>query len=551
MTKEEFLKMIETVVEELEEEKKKCSSTIEFYKSVEPNGEDLKKANYQHMIIEKKINAFLHLIGLPAYARIQEMSDVELNQYRNDMIAEIKLKKVNMASKISQLKQELTILKAKYEEIVINFGSLENSKRDSAINEAKEIKNQILSTENEITKAESELAQLEKESNELVNRPLSEIRTNLISKLNNCSSYVRQSYEDSKKELSETIKLQATVGADYQKAQKMASLLSSLAQLHENQGQISTYMHIPYKVPSELSSRMEKAYNYRDSDIYSSADNLIEMLDEFEKEFNQRLEKFNEQFTEEKMIGLINKEYDSLSTDVDFEFLKLHNDKIKPGKLESLKADVLMRDKLSKKLIKTKAVKEEIEELNRRIKREQESIYRTIIGWYRSYQDEILNVRYCSIINLDKYDRLMESLKGLANNIDETKKGLEELRTELEKAKRRLDNQKANHDAQRDKIQSEIRALGGEEFNDSRIPYDSKITAQNLDNIVGAVSTTYRNQVVSSVRQEAQNQANIREAELRGITVDELLQMKNQTSNASDITLSSQSEDELSHGIKK
>ena len=103
-------------------------------------------------------------------------------------------------------------------------------------------------------------------------------------------------------------------------------------------------------------------------------------------------------------------------------------------------------------------------------------------------------------------------------------------------------------------IIQQIKELGGENYknvdiNDADI-FDSSLIHGNLNKISHSYERKYEKDIATKVAKEAQNQADIKEAELRGITVEQLLQMKKQTQAMSDESME-MPEEEISHGMKR
>ena len=265
--------------------------------------------------------------------------------------------------------------------------------------------------------------------------------------------------------------------------------------------------------------------------------------------FNQELAKFNSQFNIEKLIGLAGHEYDYSNISPDLDFLKKHSDKLQKGELEDLQSYILQRDKLSKKIIKTNKVKGEIENLNNIIRNKVSNIYKTIIGWYMSYDSSVLDVG--KMWHFDTIEGIQEHLRRCDEFIKRSQEAMDKFKADLDKGKLSLDSQAEGQKNQREAIKNKMRELAGPGFEESSVPYGTIYEDNNLHMIANYVAMEQKNQVTSNVLNEAQNQANIREAELRGISLDELLRMKNQSLDQSDTNLQPQLDDELSHGMKK
>ena len=99
-------------------------------------------------------------------------------------------------------------------------------------------------------------------------------------------------------------------------------------------------------------------------------------------------------------------------------------------------------------------------------------------------------------------------------------------------------------------VAQQIRTLGGKGHEETGIPYASERSGYNLDSIASASNQVYQAEVINRVQQEAKNQADIREAELKGITVEQLTNEKANTSNVANGSMTETAQ-EVSHGMKK
>lgn len=505
MTKEEFLKMVDVVLDQIFKEKNKSLSRVEYYKSVNPNGTEFATANYQYLVACKKLDLFRSLIGLPAYARIQAMSDGEIEEYKKDKINDIKLDGITIAAEIEKLKKDIQALKDQHEELITHFVELEMEKRNSAINEGKKIQFDIQSKEFKLNELELKLTKLKSQQEEISQMSSDDVKKQLISKIAN--GYQLDSIISNSSEISSSRALMAAVGKEPEKAMKMAQLMTNLVYTEKKSKDIFEYLDLGYDLPSRFRHLIESDYVYNRGNIANTS-RFFEIYQSFMEQFEKESEAFSNQFTKEKISGLVGKEYNYLSETVDFEFLKLHSDKLSPGQLEELQADVLKRDKLSKKIIKTREVKRDIEDLNRKISMVQKSIYQKIIDWYRAYNvSDILRVD--SYLFLNDSDKVMKQLAEFPQQIQKSRDALLAFKTRLENVQTNLDYRRKQHTEQVNEIKQQIRAMGGKDFVEADIPFAHERTDDNLSSIASATAFMERKPFIGQVLDEAQNQANM------------------------------------------
>ena len=103
----------------------------------------------------------------------------------------------------------------------------------------------------------------------------------------------------------------------------------------------------------------------------------------------------------------------------------------------------------------------------------------------------------------------------------------------IQQSKVEKDKKVENYNIQKEDVAKEIRELAGEGHEKTPIPSYSDKSERNLNNITDASGRVFQNEVIDSVQREAQNQADIEEARLKGITVEELLQMRHVDENSS------------------
>ena len=132
MTKDEFLSMLSEELENLEEERKAAIQRANYLEMTSLFDED-KTARYQVTLIQKKISTLKDFLHLPAYARIQAMSDIEVEEYKKEKVEELELEIKEIESRKEQAKAKSFQLRAEQEQLMNQFESLSGIERDRAI----------------------------------------------------------------------------------------------------------------------------------------------------------------------------------------------------------------------------------------------------------------------------------------------------------------------------------------------------------------------------------------------------------------------------------
>ena len=560
MTKDEFLSMLSEELENLEEERKAVRQKVEYFKAVNSKGRESQEAEYQLKIVERKVNRLKDLLTFPAYARIQAMSDIEIEEYKKEKIEELELKIKEIESREEQEKAKLSQLKAEQEQLMTQFGTLSGSERDRAISRGQQLSTEIIKydVDNEygvFAPLKKEIEEVRKQQEQIEAMTSQEVKQQLSSEIKE-SDNLAQQVEWAKQPINASTELEASVGSDTEKAQQMANLLARYERLSDEQKQIKGRKNLHLiGLPSLLERKLRESYYYdsRDGEI-RDPDKLMLIVQEFEASFERAKASVNEQFTEQKLSKLVydgEAEYGyeySYNSEVDMEFLQQHTDKLGDGKLKRLQMLVEDRNKLSKKIFKTYNTKWEIKKLNEEIIREKTKICKELTGWYNSQGSDILNIN-----RVDFYDlkSLQDSLKRCKELIGYYETNINDIKEDLQKVKAEMEQQRQNYENEKTEIAQKIRALGGENHKETEMPYASDSPDYNLNSIINSQGVVYGRNIIDRVQQEAQNQADIREAELRGITVEQLLAMRQQSQAMLGDSMTETLEEENSHGMKR
>ena len=96
MTKDEFVSMINSELESLKKEYESAKKKVEYFRTVTVNtileSRDYEVAKYELTMVREKMRVLNRIISLPAYARIQAMSDIEIEEYKKERAEELELK---------------------------------------------------------------------------------------------------------------------------------------------------------------------------------------------------------------------------------------------------------------------------------------------------------------------------------------------------------------------------------------------------------------------------------------------------------------------------
>lgn len=538
MTKEEVSSMLNAELENLERQCNEAYQKIDYFRNINTkNGssgsKELQEANYQLSLIYSKIDTVRNLISLPAYARIQAMSDIEIEEYKKDSIAELDLKIQEIRAREEVEKTKLSKLKAQQQELISQFGSLSGTERDNAVYKGQQLQAEISRYESKehwgvFPCIQREIQEVEKLQEQIRAKMPQEIKNEMTTQLKDSRNIIQILENTNKYSINVDTQLKAAVANNPEKAQQMATLLTYYRKLDDEKAKVKGRMSLGFGLPKMLEKKLTEYDYYYNSNTreVSDPDKLSEIVAKFEETFTLAKERFQAHFTTEKLGNLVGKEYGVKSLEVNMPFLQSHSDKLTDGELKHLQSIVDQRDSLSKKLFKSRDVKHEIDILNETIKNEQTKIYKQIIGWYQSQSKEILG--YSNGVSFHNLEVMQQDLESMIQVIHRSENAITQVKENIQKVKSEIERQKQDYENKKIECTQQIRILAGPQFAEAKISYSSDDKKYNLENIIGASRQVQQAEIINRVQKEAQNQADIREAELRGITIEQLMQIKTQ-----------------------
>ena len=280
---------------------------------------------------------------------------------------------------------------------------------------------------------------------------------------------------------------------------------------------------------------------------------MLKIIENYQASFAERKAVFNKIFNEEELSELYKIDF----ANDNIEFYDKHSDKLKGDELDNLKELIEKRNaltaKLSKQLFKSKQLKGEIASVNEQIKEQQDRLYNQVLTWYESSSANFKDIGVTYSIHFKSGIASMKSdLKDNQERIEEIENAVNETKERIQTIKDKYDEIAKHKEENRKKLEEQIRELAGEEFKDTHIQIYEETVEQNLDSIQHCESLAYVKKIVNKVEREAQNLADIKEAKLRGITLEQLLQEKQQEQLVEDVPVEEETieDEEVSQGMK-
>ena len=579
MTKDEFLSILNNELENLERELQAAKQKADYFQQIDhssflPALKETQEAEYQYGIFSGKVGALRKSITFYAYERIQVMSDAEIDEYKKEKVNELELKIREIEIQEEQAKTKLDQLREEQDQLIAQFGNLSGDERDRIIRRGQQLSEEIRKYDVNVFPSLKRKIEGIKEQQEQIKTMISqEIKQQLLSEIDQRDLSAIESSKYRIGSIDATTKLQSSVASDLEKAQQMADLLTEYKRLSKE----TSEKLYPVRCPNIIKERLGDYYDFYlplryYGDGYAipapELDGLMENVKKIESSFKEEKTIFEEQFTEQKLSRLFAGQlsnWDPVNPEVDIELLWQHIDKLHAGsindsELEDLQKLAERRDKLSKKIFKRKKTKEEIKALNDQIKSKQNKMFDTIICEYKkqlgtllgekgkyhpSNLDYMFNARNMQAGKID----IREILRDCKQDIDFKEKAITEFREDVAKSQEDLEHKKQNNESRMAVIAEQIRTLGGEEYKDVDLSFASDSYEENLRKITSAQSDIELKNAVDRALSEAQRQADIKEAELRGITVEELMQMRKQENTVEEQRETE--EEEISQGIRR
>lgn len=549
MTRDEFNAMVNVELDRLETEKKEAQTRVDYFDALDRkhrgDGQlhELKDAKFALDVVNKKIMRIKNLVEFPLYARIQAMSDLELEEYKAEKISEIELKIRKEEIKLRESKESFERLALEREGLINSFGRLFGEERDVAILKGQQIESELKANdpknpESLFSKITKEIERLKNEIEVLKGKSLQDVKAELSSAIKDTNN---RSFDNTVKTnelaINDYDRMLASVSNNPEAARKMSGLISQYRRLNDEKSKIKAKLFLPIGVPKSLQSELrgDKAYvKYYDAEKQetSNPDKLMEIVEKHEKSFRRDKDEFLSEFSNQKMEKLAGKELGTNSREVDLPFLEMHAGKIKPDMLEALKITLQERDQFSRKIFKSSSVKYQIIELDKEIRSLQSVIYQAISSWYKTKYNELLETDYG--LELYSVESINNSINKLNGKIADKEDTYTTLKTRIDEARKEMSRMENDLETRKTDVLSSVRELAGPEFKEVEIGvYGSPNFSNIQESIVNAAGTVHHEQVVTDVLSEAKVQGELKESEIqknKGF-IDDLKEMRREALN--------------------
>ncbi len=561
MNKEEFANIINNVLDSTLRDLEEAKKRYEFFESTMDKmsfNRVIQEAKGRIIILESRKYRLQKLVNLPIYARIQAMSELEIEEYKKEKIEELATQAKVVKAKEAQEKLDKENLIIERENLIKSLDSLTLSEREKAIERGKEINKILIQydaqySSNPFVKIENELRVIEEQQEEIKRKSSKQIKEELCSKIENIDhiKLILDTFEKNNGpyESDSFTRLKASVADDPEKALKMANLLDYYIRICQEKK--SSSEHILYArttLPRELFDKLNEIRLLSSNERFlwrmeefklivtsSNIDKIEETIKVAEERFKSEKERLSKEYTYEKL------KYFELDQDVnnkvDSEFIKIHSDKIEKEQTKMLQALSEQKESLSNKFFKTWKTKESIFNLDYQISEIKKKIYNQVEGWYQTQNSSVVgpNSKFQYYGTWDSKESRMTikaDIERFYQDMSKAESGIASLKEQIGRLNDQIVIENKIIQDRKDKTRDEIRELAGPEFAKTEISElgFSSPNYNQIETIAGASSDVIQMDLVSNVLEEAKKQSNEKEAELRNVSIEELIRLRNELS---------------------
>ncbi len=506
MVEKEFLKMIDTQLDAIIQESELLTKQLLYYQSVDRGSKQIGYINFQLAILRKKQQVLKSLTGFPAYARIKAMSDEELAQYKTTQKDMLNSEVQETLEQIGQVRERIAALNKEQYEQSLSFSGLSEEQRTEAITRGRQIISELESEDKKLQKLLGSIYDQKDQLKKVNQKQPGEIRNDMLSKAER-----KKTIEDSvnrvlNNPVSDTEKMLASVADDPIKCQQMIYLLTLYGRLLSAEKNIKTHLELPEALPDELHALIVNHSSYDDKGKYAYDVGAIEKIfQDFSGRFAKDKGEFNYQFTEGKLIGLAGKEKDRFYDSMDVGYLVHHRDKLELGKVDQIYDLIDRHNRLDYRVIKTKAIKDRIQNLNTLIQLEINEVYHRIIAWYYANVPKSLGLH--SKLDFFSEQTLCDFIENSQVDIDLSEQAMHDLNNRLMNAQNDLNAQKEGFTNQKTEVAGRIRSIAGAEFAKTDMPSVKDEVSYNENLLLEAIGRVYAEEIIRNVTRRAGQKA--------------------------------------------
>ena len=549
MTKEDFVNLVSSELDKLRQEEQVISSKIEILQREGKEGK-LEEEKYQLSLTRYKLDAIGKLVDLPIYFGIQYMSNEEIKDYQNKMIQDLDSEILAIKLKEESDKDNINLIRKEQERLLCSYITSSETEQKKAIDRYGELQEilRVLESNNLLDEGKRRIEEIQGKKKKIELKTTQEMKEKLLSERIDNRQDLEKIIVDIEERSCDADKMMALIGKDAKKTYLAKSKLDEYYKLETKQKFLTSKFDFDTELPVTLQKFILD--NFEDEFKHGIVRNpkLIRncILNFKRSYFDFYREEFKDNFKEELLGGLIDCDF-NFGSDVDFEFLDRHHFHYLSSDIDVLKSLVEKRNRKTNRLIQRIASFSRPVLIDSKIINLQRTIYKNLIDWYKSkFSDEKSREKnretYQDILGLTKgitfegsnRKQLKEELDLCYSEISATEEKIKTLCERLQDAQDQLEKEKYKLEVQKVQITNEITnlAFGNDEKGEQNSEDGAVIEMSycgDLQDFLEAAGRDYVKEIVNKVKQEAVNQANMKEAELKKITLEELLKQKEES----------------------
>jgi len=517
----EFNLIICKLEEKLISEREEILKKIEYYNQVDTESDELKKLKYQLALANDKIKMVKEIIDLPRYARYDAMSDTELEEYKRNRMTILNCTIDSLTYKINSEKSRILDLRMEQDDIATRYGATDKKEeKESFIKKGNNIKKTIENSNKLIQEYYKKQEEKIKERELFKGKSYDEIKDELKKSCNfNLSNLSKINISNS------LIKLMASVADDYDKSMKLSNLLyeynkcSSCTQTIT----IETFYTSIRNLDDSLTGGRFPRFKTNDC----TRDELNEMynyIQGLENRIEGKEAIFNRIFKKDKFLKLMDAKDKKIN--IDESFITYFKDEL-PYEQTIFNLKILVNTKENKEqelkknrfIFNKHKIYTDISEIEKEINDLKEEIINNIIAFYMK-ESRKLNLGEPSFKNINS---AIKYLNDCQKYFDEQKDCLNNTLKLLANYSKMLTQKEQKQNQELSDIKEKIKELSSVEFNDGDLKSQE---ISYIGMISKASALDHRSTLIETILLEAKDLADKKEAELKGITIDELLNQR-------------------------
>ena len=528
MTNVEFETIISRELDRLKTERDRLVKQYSFHQKVTSisnltsrEDERMNKLLYEISLVQEKIRRIQDFVGIEAKARIQLMSEIEVEEFRKAMIRDANQRLNKVEEKINKTKKKIQELNEEYEKLSVQDIT------DEKINRGKLILTGLQSESYNVQDLEKDKQTIEQQIRTLEQKTVQEIREDLLAKIK-----TKGNIDELIAEGKDNVDLSRN-SADLKRIKKISELrVKYHKQIMKEHDYKYRYLYDFTKLPPEIATLIQTSEvalsfpkglpnapvtGYSHEELMDNIEFAIKVLGEDWAEYERIADKKLLSKMVGKTEGVENiKPEDANITlfEIFLDIMRRINENSYSASLEleinRLKELMAEKNELSKNAFRRMRNKDKLKELDNTIRISVANIYKIIASWYKIV---LQNMKFELTIDFS-------SQEGLAKSLDQNDTKIDDIYCELSKisdiAADNLDIEAREIDEihqETEALAEEISKLTGAKEEEHR-SYTGDIQ-EETKKVAVDVARGYQSDILQKVRDEAQKRAFVREQEIK------------------------------------